>query len=472
MNLTDLCNKLIILFKKPECFFAIVASFFGLLFLLLIPPFQTPDENVHFYRAYEVSELGTNRGMKDKAMGSMLPASIAKTEEAVNAQPDITTHIQFNPYNKYRLGYTKRALLDIPLNQNDKSFYRTETYPMVVYAPQALAVAVAKIFNAPIIIMLYMTRLANLVVWVAVVFACIKYFPWKKWALVGVGLLPVVVSQTISPGLDVLAISSTLVFLTLVFNGIHDRRYRFTTKKLLLLFLAGIAMVFTKSTLAVFFPLLFLIKGAQIPFKYKNLMKIIIVVLPVILFAIWTVLSSSNSSSSVASPGQQISTLLHNPFHFVHLLLNTGFFVTISGNALAQSIIGYFGWLDTPLSPFITYLGVTYISFLLLVGVAREKYSISRNTRLFMLFTSVGLIVASFLAMYVYSTLPGDNHIKGVQGRYLVPAIIVLIPVLLNRYIITQKSVFTRVVQIGSTAFLAISVLTITARYYHVFIPT
>jgi hypothetical protein len=41
---------------QPDKLFLFLAVPFGLIFLLLSAPFQAPDEFVHFYRAYDVSE--------------------------------------------------------------------------------------------------------------------------------------------------------------------------------------------------------------------------------------------------------------------------------------------------------------------------------------------------------------------------------------------------------------------------------
>lgn len=472
-QLTKFYRKSIIFLKQPERFFLVTASLFGILFILIIPPLQTPDEHVHFYRAYEVSELNSNRLEKDGRMGSMLPASIAKTEVVLNAQSEVPTHIQFNPYTKYDLRQTKAALLDIPLNEDEKSFYRTETYPEFLYTLQALAITLGKIFDAPIVVMIYLTRLVNLALWITVAFLCIKYFPWKKWAVAGVCLLPVVVAQTISPGLDVLAISSFFVFITIILNSVHNRQHKLSYKMVALLAFAGLLMVFAKSNLAVFLPLIFLVKKEQISLKYQNLIKTLIVVLPIMLFAAWTIfISTSHDAQPVSSTGQQISTFLHNPLNFLILLFKTIFFNTASGNTLAQSLVGNFGWLDTPLSTFIIYLGVMYIAFIMFVGSRGDECKLSKKNRIILLTAAVASVLATFLAMYVYSTLPSDNHIKGVQGRYLIPALIMLVPVLMSHKIITSKVFFIRTIQFGSIGLLTISALTIMTRYYHVYIPT
>ena len=55
---------------------------FGLLFALLIPPFQSPDEPNHFYRAWQVSEGHFFPEKKGDRLGGMLPASLMQVYDS------------------------------------------------------------------------------------------------------------------------------------------------------------------------------------------------------------------------------------------------------------------------------------------------------------------------------------------------------------------------------------------------------
>ena len=60
--------------------FLVLAAVFGLAFLVLTPPFQVPDEHVHFYRAYHVSQLKvTGNVLEGKLAGDVLPISLGET---------------------------------------------------------------------------------------------------------------------------------------------------------------------------------------------------------------------------------------------------------------------------------------------------------------------------------------------------------------------------------------------------------
>ena len=62
----------------PEKFFLALGLFFGLMFIVLTPPFQVPDETNHFFRAWQVSEGGLSAVKQDSRVGGFIPQSLVK----------------------------------------------------------------------------------------------------------------------------------------------------------------------------------------------------------------------------------------------------------------------------------------------------------------------------------------------------------------------------------------------------------
>lgn len=466
--------------SKPEGFFVVVGLIAGLIFILIVPPFQTPDENVHLYRAYEVAELKTPKIQKEGQYGSMLPASIRLTEQRVHglkSAPGTPGQIMFNVTEKYSYRYTKSALLDIPLNQKERIFYATAGSPAYVplsYLPQATTVGIANIFNAPVIVTLYAIRVTNLLVWIVLGFLSIKLFPWRKWALAGVCLLPVVVSQSISVGLDTLIFGATLVFLSLLFRSYADERFRLN-HYVPILAVSGVIMVTGKSVLALLLPLVFLVRGKQLGSRHTFLVKLIISLLPIIAYTSWVMVGRGNTSAAdSANASIQLHHLVTRPWEFAHQLFNTLFLVTPSGSILAESLVGNFGWLDTPLAPLFINTGYVVLGILLFVGYEKNEARKILNDKKLLLLCLVAFAYSMvvFLAMYIYFTQPSDNHIKGVNGRYLLPVFFLLLPLGLKNWIKMDRTFFVRCVK-GSTFLLLIaSFLTLIFRYYINFVPT
>lgn len=61
---------------QPDKFFLICASVFGLIFWVLIPPFQTPDEINHFYRSYEIADGHLLGQRQNNRVGGEIPQSL------------------------------------------------------------------------------------------------------------------------------------------------------------------------------------------------------------------------------------------------------------------------------------------------------------------------------------------------------------------------------------------------------------
>ena len=51
----------------------------SLAFSILTPPFQVPDEQQHFYRAYQLSTLDLTGTRMDKRLGAILPSALPET---------------------------------------------------------------------------------------------------------------------------------------------------------------------------------------------------------------------------------------------------------------------------------------------------------------------------------------------------------------------------------------------------------
>lgn len=64
------------IYENPEKAFLIIGLIFGILFLLVVPPFQVPDEPNHFFRAYQLSEGEIIGEKQDNNAGGLVPKSL------------------------------------------------------------------------------------------------------------------------------------------------------------------------------------------------------------------------------------------------------------------------------------------------------------------------------------------------------------------------------------------------------------
>lgn len=457
-------------FKQPHWFFLIVTVFFGGVMILIFPPYQTPDEGAHFLRAYQISNFDFVPYKKDGVVGSYLPKSLQKTESVIDSGNPLQTH----PNAKYKLGNTKAALFDVPLNKDDVGFVETSvtaSYSPVGYIPQVLAIWVGRIFQAPPILMLYLARIAVLLTWAVLLFWTIKLFPIKKWAVAGVALLPMFIAQAVSLGVDVLAVGGGAIFTALIVRQLIKGSV-ISKKTLALLILSGVAMVLSKQIMVLLLPLVVLLPKQS--FNSKRLVSLmwkgLVILLPLLLFVAWsaalpdinqnvTQLQNQQSSSG------QIQYMLAHPSAFFEVLRNT-FLLPGPGDGVVQSLIGNFGWLDTPLAMLFMMLGYGVLFGYLFITHESNKVGLGRARKLFFLCIAILYCLGVAAALYIIFSPVASKVIIGIQGRYLFPCLFLLIPVFSATFIRASSRQFVRFVQVSSIALLIISAVTIIFRYY------
>jgi len=466
-KLTNIISSL----KTPEGFFLAVSLCFGGLFMVTIPPFQSPDEAAHFLRAYQISDLSFVPDRQGNIVGSYLPKSLQQTENVVNGGTPLQGQVNTN----YHLGNTKAALFDVPLAQNDKAFVDTAvTAPVspIGYLPQVVAIWVGRIFSAPPILLIYMAKMAVLATWMTFVFWAIKLFPFKKWAVAGVALLPMVVAQSVSMGADVMAVGAGLLFTSIIIASIY-RKASLSPRLLTVLVASAIIMVLSKQMMMFLLPLLLLCRfDSVVSSKAKSvLIKTALLAVPLLLMVVWSFLIPDKGSSVTEmqngqDTGGQIHYLLGQPLSFIETLFNT-FIIPGPGDAVLSSIIGNFGWFDTPLSLTFVILGYIALAMYLVISYGEKGVNnITKGHRIALF----GIVTLYFFgicgALYLVFSPVGADVITGVQGRYLFPAVFLLVPFFFTSLVVARKKHFITFVWVMSVALLVASAVTIINRYY------
>lgn len=458
-------QRLNAIFQSPLQFFVAVTLFVGLIFILIIPPFQTPDEGTHFARAYQISQFGFIGQEVDGEVIATLPKSILKTQEVVHVN-----RIAFHGNIKYQLADTKRALL-IPLNEADTTSVdvtSAASYSPVAYVPQALAIGAMRLVDAPPVLMMYASRLANLVTWVFLVGLAISLMPTKKWALAALGLLPMMVAQAISPGIDVATIGLSIVFLAYILriraSGV------ITGRQIMYLMLLTLGMVLSKPINVLLLPLVLLLPAWASSARRDILAKMAVAAIPLLVFLLWSALSSTDarSESQIANNQDtygQIKYLLSHPLHIFTVL--TGTFFLGWGDEVVRSFIGNFGWTDTPLPAVLCAIGYMFVAYLVFVQTEKKPLQLfNRAGTLLWAGVTLSYVLAVVLALYIGYTPVGFDIVVGLQGRYFLLLPILLLPICIGTGLMTPKRQYKYVAQVGTAVMLGASIATIIFRYY------
>jgi uncharacterized membrane protein len=189
--------RLVAVFRDPVRTFVVLGLVVGGYLVLAVPYFGGIDEPAHFFRTYQIST------------GQLVPEKIAGSDfSGVCAPKDLVAEVE-----RYKHSYLKHLLslagidalptpLSTPQRHCPSKSDAPETFSTfgspVPYAPQALAILVAREVGAGARGMLPAGRLALLAAYVTIVAFAIRRAPRARWALAATALIPVAVFQSAS----------------------------------------------------------------------------------------------------------------------------------------------------------------------------------------------------------------------------------------------------------------------------------
>ncbi len=452
----------------PFGFFITNASIFGIAFLLITPPFQTPDEPVHFYRAYQISQGNLVIDQEGRNAGGELPVSLAKTV----IYTTIGHSLEFHPDRQYHLGLTRKAL-SFKEESSNKTFYdlsATSYYSVISYLPQSIGILIARILHLSPLLMMYFGRLASLVAWVLLLGLSIKAMPYKKWAMAAVGLLPMAIFQSISLSTDVMTLGLTALALALILKYQHLNK-RLTSKQYLVLLITLTGLLLSKQAMFIFLPLVLLLPKKILQNTVlikKNYGRWLLFALPLLIFLVWMYIASHikllPGGAFSPMPAEQIKFIFTHPLGYLSVLWKTYFFTPSDG--VARSVIGTFGWVDAPLSEFWATLGYITLTFLFIVNTAKMKKALNKYQKGLILVVLVAYLLLVTTALYVYYDPLKYKIIIGLQGRYFIPLIFLLIPLLRSDWLQAKRLHYRLIATSLPFILLTASSITLFYRYY------
>lgn len=465
---SDMLRRLL---RSPVKTFIVTALLFGSLFIVFALPFTGADEEAHFVRAYGISHgnfrlIHTNNVEMPKSYRYTLGCFQSK-------QPVPGTVYQYN-YDNYGVnkGTAFRCASNLPLDSKDVEAVSTSApgYSPTTYIPQVAAIIAGRVLNLPIVHIDYLVRFAVLAAYVAMVAFAISLLPSRKWALVGVALLPTSLLQITNPGGDYMLYGAVAILVATVVRSISISRKQLETehtKLMLLLAITASLLVLPKGIFPgiCFLPLMLFYGGIRRDLAKKS--AVIIAALVIGLswqkFGVSAVLAGGNTP-----PG----SILDFPYAF----LKTMFFRWSNGEmvyrgdslqpfSLSTSTLGMPSFAVTLMNVLLAlYIFVGYPEPLKL----RVSTYQMRLIKYVAILIAIAVIVGSFAAMFVVASYlqPGDHTIKGVQTRYFYPVFFMLAMLPFARsFHVKSKTTFIASAVVGSAALLMTQLIVILIQY-------
>lgn len=429
---------------KVENIFLMVAPLVCIFFLITMPTFKNHDEYYHWLKAYEVSQGTLMTPQEDGVQGSMMPEGVSKVFPSEWTQID---------YSKMK------ELLGVKLNEDNKGILNPETaavYSFVQYIPQATGIALARLVTDNVYLITYGGRIVNMIFALLVLYFAIKLMPFGKKLLLIPAMIPIAIEGFTSLSPDSMTISVAFFYIAYILHLAFGKKEQLGIKEKGILLISSIVIALCK---IVYIPLVGLIliipkeKFKNAGNKNKILNFCVIAGIAVMINLIWLAISSRYLSTFREGDSKiQVLLALQNPLLYIQNVLYT---LNLNGSNYLLSLFGAdLGWGELiKLHSIVPYalLGIylfTAITDNELKGKFK-KYQIAWISLIVL--AIVGLI---FTSLYVQWTTVGQTSIAGIQGRYFLP-ILPLVMLLLGS-VIKVKSLYN---EEKVTKFVAISIL-------------
>lgn len=461
----DAARRFTRLFAAPQNVFLLLGSFFGLLMVFITPPALVGDEPNHFFRAYQLSD-GIIFGTKtENECGGWIPRSAFIANRKLVGEIEMNHHIKFDTNLIWEL---RR----VPLDAEDKVFVHfpnTVIYTPIPYVPQILGIFAGKASGASAIGMIYLTRIFNLIFFLALSYFAIKKTPIFKWVFCFLWLTPTTIFQAASASVDAFTFGICFVvvahFLFYAFDGKSEVGKWEIAKIFVFCFLAALC-----KQAYVFLPLLFLIVPRR-KFKSSAVYFATFFALVAVCFVGvggWSYLVKPiympYRGDIEINPDAQMAFVLQHPFYFLKII------VTSYINYSPYYFLTFFGqltWLDLFVPRWLTiYLFVVLMGIVLLDKNAAVKISALNKTIFSIIIVLTALVVAALLYL-TWSPIGGDR-IAGIQGRYFIPVAPLFFLLFYNQRL--RSKFFDRyvhvIVLLTVTFSLIITLGSIISRYY------
>ncbi|MDD5687668.1 MAG: DUF2142 domain-containing protein [Elusimicrobia bacterium] len=451
-------------FKKDntipiEKIFLIISAIFGLLFVFITPPFQTPDEPAHFYRAYQISELKVISQKQEEKAGGYLPKSLKIIVDKTIG------NVPFHPENKVIIN---EVLLSskIPLDSKEKEFVEfpnTIRYSPVAYFPQAFGISIGRLFNFSSLMLMYAGRFFNLFIWVLLVYFAIKIIPISKYVLFLLALMPMSIFLSASLSADTFTNGISFLLIAICFQYALGENNKVGAAGIFVLFLLSLILALTKQIYFLLAILFLLIPVKKIGNKTKYfLVFTVLLVLCLSVIAGWYVLIKDTMvplKTDISISGQ-ILFVLNNPTAFLEAAVKT-----LSSKKYISHFVGQLGWLDTDMSWFFL---LSYFFMLIFVSLTdiRENIKLSLNHKVIIFLVFMLNVFFICLSQYITWTPVGRGRIQGLQGRYFISISLLFFMLLYNTKMRISSKWRNPAIICFSLLSLIYTIIIIVKRYY------
>lgn len=422
-----------------EKIYVAAASFVGIIFMLIIPPYASADEGNHILKCYDFSSCILGYEMPEEKYHWM---RVCDAETKLSRQLTVKNY-QYVAENFFSMAGNNKVELEYV---NDMMY---DTGNVIYYFPAIAGITLGRVLNLGTVSTYMLGRMFMLAVYVVLTYFAIKKMPTFKTGFTLIMLLPSTMHRVATISYDGLQFAYIFLFLAYVFYYIYNRM-TIKVKDAIIMALTGVMMAVGKGGVYLpFLLMLFLIPksnfGTKIKYGYIVVGSIFISLIAYIAFnseLFFDIASSSSGETNdllwTEEEGYTLRDILTMPKRSLKILLNT--FICLGGIKYSEMIGSGFGWLQI----YVSEVWIVAYSILLSFAVFKEEdetFFFNKKQKVFLGVISVAMVGLIILSMWMFWTPLNNNYVEGLQGKYFIPVLIPVFFALKNNLFTIKKKI-------------------------------
>lgn len=413
---------------KPETLFLILASLMGLCYMVSIVPLAVPDEGTHHMITLSQAAAIVNGGW-----------------QCDSAYLDYTAFtLHNNSYEAFEYMYQYKALFEETLTGEIVTFEGyTSNYPLQ-YLPQTLGAVIALLLGLNRFWLFLLGDFFNLAFYIGITYVAIRRIPVGKTVLMLIASLPMALHQASSLSSDPFLNCLSYLFIAEAVRAILGEG-KMTWKDMLMLVLPGLLMTPAKAVYGVLLLAVAFIPGKRFSSRKVRWSFVVGTILVGMIAALLPYLDwfldrfgvTITGEATTQSYGYSLIWVFQHPIEtakIVGMTLLESTFDTYLDTMVGYSLAGMTLYVNHG------YVNMFVIIFALaaIIGTPGERQLDGGRRAAFITIAAIG-ILAVVVSMFIGWTNPGETRVGGVQGRYFLPVVPLLLISLRSRHIEPKK---------------------------------
>ena len=407
-----LVGFVLLILPKKNIAILFALMFLGILTSLVTPVLNTPDEPVHLARTIHIVEGDLN-----------LDNSKALISEDF-----------FDIYHQVKTPLTKTNLFEE--DQTDKKVgfgkltdYRaTNSYWFIGYIPQAVGFGLGKLLHLSVGVSYYLGRIFNALAYAVLAYIAIRLSGKAKQLMMMVTMIPMNLVLAGSYNQDSVSLGLAYIVVALFVSYVSDEKRQVRNRDLALyVFLCCVLATMKLPYILLSGLLLFIPKSKFAGRKfYIKVVSGILFVAAMTVF--WFVLSQQVKLANFQLEGAdlrgQLLNIVHQPLEYLPVIFKE---MLLSVSHLDQ--LFNFGWLDLSMHEVLIPI---YVFYTLVTLANVGKFEIPLVSKVGVVLVSLAIIGLISLTLYLTWTPVGSYNVLGVQGRYYLGVLALVLPVIVS----------------------------------------